>query len=215
MNLANPLQFNYNIKYKTEQYFLFMYFFTMNEPLEYLLELLLTYKYFIIFPIAVLEGPGLAILCGVLIARSLLNPYYTFILLLLGEIIGDAFYYCLGRFGGRPFIKKWGYLIKIKEEKMGQLEHHFHFQAPKRTLFLGKTQPWGSVILFAAGMAKMPFLKYIIINTAGSIPKVLIFLLLGYYFNEAYAALDRYVQYTEIILAAIVIPIIIYYLLKR
>lgn len=187
----------------------------MNVSLDYWLNLLLTYKYFIIFPIAILEGPVLSILCGVLIARSILNPYSTYFLLLLGTIIGDTFYYCLGRFGGRPFIKKWGYLVKINEEKMDQLDHHFHFQAPKRTLFLGKTQPWGSVILFAAGMAKMPFIKYILVNTAGSIPKVLIFLLLGFYFNEAYEAIDEYVQLTGIILTAIVIAIIIYFFLKR
>ncbi len=187
----------------------------MDHPLDQLLNLLLTYKYLIIFPISIIEGPMLTILCGVLIARNLLDPYLAYLLILLGDIVGDTAYYCLGRFGGRPFIKRWGYLVKIKEEKMAALDHHFHNHAPKRTLFLGKTQPWGSVILFAAGTAKMNFLKFITINTAASIVKIPIMLLLGYYFNEAYVALDSYIQYAGIILTIIAIPIVAYFFYSR
>ncbi|MBI5753631.1 DedA family protein [Candidatus Peregrinibacteria bacterium] len=187
----------------------------MSHTMDQLLNLLLTYKYLIIFPVAVLEGPGLAILCGVLLARNILNPFIAYTLLMFGEIIGDTFYYALGRYGGRPFIKKWGYLIKIREEKMTALEHHFHHHAPKRTLFLGKTQPWGSVILFAAGTAKMNYLKFIGINTFASLIKVAILLSLGYYFNEAYVALDKDLQYVGIALAITAIPVIIYFFRRK
>lgn len=187
----------------------------MNESLDQLLNLLLTYKYLLIFPISVAEGPIISILSGVLIARGLLDPFIAYTLLLLGDLVGDTLYYCLGRYGGRPIVKKWGYLVKLKEEKMAALEHHFHHHAPKRTLFLGKTQPWGSVILFAAGTAKMPYLKFLLINTAASIPKVLILVLLGYYFNEAYVALDSYVQSAGIIIMIITIPFLLYFLLKK
>ncbi len=186
----------------------------MNESLDQLLSLLLTYKYLIIFPIAVAEGPIISILSGALIARDLLDPFLAYFLLLLGDLLGDTIYYCLGRFGGRPAVKKWGYLVKLKEEKITALEHHFNHLAPKRTLFLGKTQPWGSIILFAAGTAKMPYLKFLLVNTAASIPKVLILVLLGYYFNQAYVALDQYVQYAGIIITTITVPILLYFLLR-
>lgn len=179
----------------------------MNESLDQLLSLLLTYKYLLIFPISVAEGPIISILSGVLIARGILDPFIAYILLLLGDLVGDTLYYCLGRYGGRLALKKW--------KKMTALEHHFNHDAPKRTLFLGKTQPWGSVILFAAGTAKMPYLKFLLINTAASIPKVLILVLLGYYFNEAYVALDSYVQYAGIIIMIITIPFLLYFFLRR
>lgn len=187
----------------------------MSHTLDQLLTLLLTYKYLIIFPIAILEGPGLAILCGVLIARNVLDPFLTYFLLMLGEIIGDSFYYVLGRYGGRPFIKKWGHLVKMREEKLIALEHHFHHHAPKRTLFLGKTQPWGSVILFAAGTAKMNFLKFMFINTSASLIKVACLLAFGYYFNQAYVAVDKDLQYVALFLTIIAIPLVIYFFRRR
>lgn len=187
----------------------------MNHTLDQLLNLLLVYKYLIIFPIAVLEGPILSILVGVLIAKGMLNPVLSYGLLVLGDIIGDTIYYCLGRFGGHPILRKWGHLINVTESTISKLEHHFHYKAPVKTLLLGKTQPWGAAILFAAGTAKMSYLKFLCINLAASIPKTLILLLLGYYFNQAYVALDSYIQYAGIILTIIAIPIIAYFFLRK
>lgn len=187
----------------------------MDSSLDNILALLLQYKYLILFPISVIEGPIISILAGVMIARELFDPLITWIILIIGDITGDTLYYCLGRYGGRPFIRKHGYLLKLKEEKMAIWEEHFHHKAPKRTLFLGKTQPWGSVILFAAGAAKMPYLKFLVINTIASIPKALLLILIGYYFNEAYIVTDRYLQYTGIILTIIGILIVLYFFLKK
>lgn len=187
----------------------------MESSLDNILALLLQYKYLILFPISVIEGPIISILAGVLIAQNLLNPWITWTLLVIGDIVGDTLYYCLGRYGGRPFIKKHGHLLRLREEKMTQWEEHFHHKAPKRTLFLGKTQPWGSVILFAAGATKMPYLKFLLINTVASIPKALLLILIGYYFNEAYIVMDRYLQYTGIILTIIGILIVLYFFLKK
>lgn len=187
----------------------------MDSSVDNILALLLQYKYLILFPISVVEGPIISILSGVMIARGLFNPLLTWTILVIGDVVGDTLYYCLGRYGGRPFIKKHGHLLKLKKEKMAAWEEHFHHKAPKRTLFLGKTQPWGSVILFAAGATKMPYLKFLLINTAASIPKSLLLILAGYYFNEAYIVMDRYLQYTGIILTIIGILIIILYLFLK
>ena len=187
----------------------------MNQSLDQILHLLLVYKYLIIFPIAVLEGPGLSILVGVLIAQGVLNPYFSYGLLILGDMIGDTIYYCLGRFGGHPILKKWGHLIKVTEAHLAKLEHHFHYKTPAKTLILGKTQPWGAAVLFAAGTAKMNYLKFVLINTTVTIPKTFILVLLGYYFNQAYSALDKYLQYGGIILTIIAIPFVIYFFLRK
>ena len=51
---------------------------------------------------------------------------------------------------------------------------------------VGKTQALGSPILVAAGIAKAPFGKYILYNTLGSLPKVILFQVIGYYFGKSY-----------------------------
>ena len=81
----------------------------MNPTLEHFIALLLQYKYFFLFPIAIIEGPIISILAGVLIARGVMDPWVSYTLLVLGDLIGDGFYYAIGRFGGRPVLNKWGH----------------------------------------------------------------------------------------------------------
>jgi membrane protein DedA with SNARE-associated domain len=62
----------------------------------------------------------------------------------------------------------------------------------------------------------MQFLRFMIINTLASIPKVIIFLLIGYYFGSAYVAINGYMERVGIILTLILlIGVLIYFLYFR
>ncbi len=185
------------------------------STLDQIIALLTTYKYFILFPVSILEGPIIAIIAGFLCSSGILNPFIAGLVLLLGDMTGDTLYYSLGRFGGRPFLRKWGHLFGVNEDKVFRTEEHFKKHAGKTILF-GKTQAWGSVILTAAGLAKMPYGKYMWLNILGSILKVLIFLVLGYYFGKAYSVLNEYMGIYAVVSFALVIgATTIYFLVKR
>src|SRR3989344_2135523 len=64
----------------------------MIFSLQSLPELLLTYRYAIIFPVAVVEGPIISILSGLLIASGAVNAYWVFLLLVAADIIGDVIF---------------------------------------------------------------------------------------------------------------------------
>lgn len=177
--------------------------------------LLTHYGYAIIFPISILEGPIIAIIAGFLVSLGKLNGILVFIILVLGDLTGDSLYYGLGRFGGRSFVLRYGKYIRMSEEKVLRLEKYFGTHDWKIILF-SKTQPIGSALLFSAGMAKMPYEKYLWYNLLGTLPKVLIFELIGFYFGQGYAQIGGYINIAGIssfILGALLIAA--YWLLKK
>ena len=106
---------------------------------------------------------------------------------------------------------KW---FRLKEEQFERFEKHFEKHGGK-TLLFGKSQPYGSIFLTAAGIGKMPYLKFIWINIFGSSIKIAILLAVGFYFGQAYLAIDHYINYIGFILTALAGFVIISYLLYK
>lgn len=182
--------------------------------LTQIIPILLRYKYWIIFPISVVEGPIISILSGFLVAGGILNPVGIFLILVLGDVMGDGLYYAIGRWGGRRFIHRWGHLFRLNEDSLLYVEKHFQ-NHPVKTLLFGKAQALGSVILAVAGIAKMPFLKFLWLNFLGTCIKTAMLLCIGYYFGQAYLKIDRYLNYIGLTITFVSVLIIIYLILKN
>jgi membrane protein DedA with SNARE-associated domain len=175
-------------------------------------SLLSLYGYVIIFPIAILEGPTIAVISGFLAAQGVFKIIPLFFIFLLGDFAGDVFYYSMGRYGGIPIVKKFEKFLKIKESDIEKMSHHFNKHDIK-ILLLGKAQPLGSLVLMTAGFIKMNFGRFILINVISSVPKVILFLWIGYYFGSAYAKIDGYLQKIGIIIILVIILAVIIYFL--
>ena len=68
----------------------------------------------------------------------------------------------------------------------------------------------------AAGIANVKILDFFLFNLIATIPKSLFFLLLGYYFGQAYVKLNKYLNYVSIGILVIAILVIIgFYVYKR
>jgi len=177
--------------------------------------LLISNGYFILLPFSIVEGPIVAVIVGFLVSIKIFNFYISFTILLLGDVIGDIIFYYLGMAGRHSFINKWGKYVGISEEKIKKITPHFHNNTWKILLF-SKTHPLGSAVLFTAGVVKMPFKKYIFINTLASSVKVIIFIYVGIYLGEAYASSQKYLNYVGIISTIFAILLVIaYFVMKR
>lgn len=149
-----------------------------------IIALLAHYGYAILLPISVLEGPLVSIVGGLLVSQGVLEAHIVFLILLLGDIVGDTIYYNLGKYGGRRLAHRWGKYLGASEEKLESLEKKFHSHDWK-LIFFAKTQAIGGAILFAAGMAHIPYKRFILLNIVGSIPKIILFEATGYYFGAS------------------------------
>jgi len=176
-----------------------------------IIEWLLVYRYIVLFPIMVIEGPIITIIAGFLASLDLLNIYIVYIVIVLADITGDIFYYSIGRWGRMRFLHKYGKYFGLKEQNIQKVETHFE-RHTKKTLIIGKiSHAIGTPILVAAGIAKVPIFEFLWLNVVATLPKSLVFLLIGFYFGQAYVRLNKYLDYFSIAILILAILLIISY----
>ena len=76
---------------------------------RHFLGFLIRYKYQVIFPIAVFEGPIITLICGFLLSLGYLSLIPTLIIVFLGDVISDTFLFGVGRYG-RKIVEKIKFL---------------------------------------------------------------------------------------------------------
>lgn len=184
------------------------------STLSEVIGLLTLHKYAILLPVSILEGPIITVIAGFLVSKGILGFWLSYLILMIGDLVGDVVYYGIGRWGGRHFIHKWGKYMGLNENTVLKTEHHFKHHSIK-TLAFGKTQVIGGVVLAAAGMAKMPILKFLIINLLASLVKVMGLLILGYYFGHAYTSIQKYLGIYGEITVGILILVLLYFLIRK
>lgn len=157
-------------------------------------QLLLQYKYFILFPVVAIEGPVTTVISGLFIALKYFNFYSAFFIIVVGDLTGDILHYAFGYWGRERIINRWGHYFGITSKRVEQVEKHFEKNTGK-TLILAKIfHGIGGVFLIAAGAAKIPFPKFIWYNFLGTVPKTLILISVGFYFGYAISTIKSYLE---------------------
>lgn len=133
------------------------------------------YGYWAVFVGILLENLGLPLpgetitIAGGFLAGSGELDYW----LVLGSAIGGAslggnFGYWIGRYGGWPLLLRFGKIFRFREEKLYELKDKFSENAGK-TVFIGRFLALLRVFASPlAGIAEMPYLKFMIYNVAGA-----------------------------------------------
>jgi membrane-associated protein len=187
----------------------------MTISISNLLALLIEYKYAILFPALIIEGPMATLLAAFLSSAAggnILNIIFVFYIVVVADIVGDVFYYSIGRFGKRYIIKKWGRQIGISDDKLIRFENYFKKHGVK-TLALAKVSHgigWAAMV--GAGSAHMPFQRFIVVSSVVSIPKSLLLITLGYYYGKSYEILSQYISTTALMVTTILIFVFLVYL---
>jgi len=180
-----------------------------------LITMLGHYGYWVLIPIAVIEGPAITMVAGALVAAGQMDGVTACILLVLADLVGDLLYYALGRYGHGPLAGRLAKWLKVTPEKMAKLEQRFRANDWKLIL-IGKTQGLGSIILYFAGASRMPFGRYMMLNLLGTVPKVVIFELIGYFLGLGVLSSARYINYvTGLMFGAAFILLGLYWLFRR
>lgn len=172
--------------------------------MEYLVLLIAKYGYFILFPLAALEGPIISLVVGFLIYLGYLKFIPAFIVLLLGDLIPDIIYYYIGRFGNRKkLIEKYGSRLSFLE-KLWQ-EHG------RKTMFFSKlAYGLSTPFLVSAGLVNMPLKKFISYAFPISLFQYAAIMTIGYYLGSSYQIAVKYIDSVGIIIAAVLVIFIIY-----
>ncbi|MDO7907821.1 DedA family protein [Paenibacillus sp. JX-17] len=186
--------------------------------IQHLFEWLRSLGYFgIVLGLAVEVIPSEIVLAygGFLVHQGDLNFYLAVLFGTVGALLQQWILYFIGRFGGRPFLNKFGKYIKIKPHHMDIAENWFN-KYGSGIVFTARFVPvMRQVISIPAGIAKMSLWRFSILTLLASIPWSFLFVYLGSVLGDQWENIhEKAAPYaTPAILVAIAV-LVIYFLLK-
>ncbi len=187
--------------------------------MQYIIYLLSQYKYLILFPLAIVEGPIIAVIAGFLCNNGFMNPFIAFPVIVAGDIIGDSGCYLLGRLGVPKFIKKIASWFGLNDEKIRRVRVLFNSNPTKIVAVSKIALGIGVAGIYLAGNSRVPFSKFLVICLVVSAIQYVFYLGLGLLFGSAYLHINQYLNnfasINIIIALAIILFLLIKYLLKK
>jgi membrane protein DedA with SNARE-associated domain len=152
---------------------------------------LIAYGSALILPLAVIEGPIISIIAGLLSAQGYFVWYWALCLLVCGDLIGDFLYYWIGRTGRTP-LAGLGRLLGLRGGVTPALQRGLTHNAAKM-LFVGKwTHSLGCVVLIGSGMVRLPLLRFFLLNLLATVPKSAALFGFGYFAAGYFPLFERH-----------------------
>jgi len=161
-------------------------------------------------PLAIIEGPIIAIVCGFLITLGIFNPLLTYVILVIGDIVGDGVIYYIGH-SGKRFLK----YFKITDEKLEKAKTYFHENHKKAIVMSKLAHGIGFTGLIAAGASHVPYKRYFKTCTIISVVQSAIMLVVGVLFGHAYVQIEKYLNYYAAIVTVVVLVVIFFIIIRK
>ena len=194
--------------------------------LAHLAPILDSYGYLAVGGLIMLEdfgvpSPGETILiAGALYAGAgKLNVVVVGLVAVLAAIVGDNIGYAIGFFGGRALVLRFGKYVLITNERLDKAEGFFARNGGKVVVIARFIEGLRQVNGIIAGIAKMPWPRFLAFNTLGAALWVGVWTVIGYLAGDhiqlIYTEVTRYSLYLLIALAVAVAALILRAWLRR
>lgn len=178
-----------------------------------ILSLLLTYRYFILFPLACFEGPVVSLVAGFLVHLGYFSILPAFLIMCAGDFVSDLLYYYIGRFGSqKKYLEKYSQRYKFIGNNFPALEKLWFDHSVKTMFFSKLAYGLSAPLLISAGLAKMPARKFISYAFLVTLSQYIIIMTIGYYLGYSYSYAIKYIKFTGILVAVAVIVFIVVYI---
>ena len=134
----------------------------------------------------------------------------------IGGTTGPLTLYALGRYGGRPFIEKYGKYFFIRPHQLTASDVFFK-KYGAGVAFFGRFMPGiRTLISIPCGIAKMNVFKFMIYTFLAMLPITTLYVYLGYKLGEQWGNVGPLAkQYMTPVAICILIAVIIFIVLKR
>jgi membrane protein DedA with SNARE-associated domain len=132
----------------------------------------------------------------------------------LGNVVGSGIAYAVGYYGRLDLLEK-NKLIHISPKHLAWADNWFE-RYGSATVFFSRMLPIiRTFISLPAGVAKMPFARFIVLTTLGSIPWVLALALIGRSVGDNWEHWRHNLGYLDYVVAAAIVAGAIYLIVKR
>jgi len=184
--------------------------------LETIQEIAHQYGYWTVFLGIMLENAGIplpgetiTLVGGFLAGSGELNYWFVLGCAIAGAVLGDNVGYWIGKTGGWPLLMALGRVFRITEEQLLEVKNQFSQNAP-RAVFLGRFI--ALLRIFAgpmAGIAQMPYLQFILCNTAGATMWASVMVSLSFFVGEIVSLEQLIVWVSKFAVVALALVVIL------
>lgn len=183
---------------------------------DFITQLIIQYKYWILIPLTFIEGPIVAFVAGTLAAAGFFNIYGLAVLFFVRDMGLDAAYYATGYYGGHtPFAERMLAKIGITEDHIENVREIWK-KRPGITMFIGKlSYGIATAFIVVAGMIKMPLHLFFGYGFIVAILQYGVLLLAGYFLGASFGgSAERIVQNVGYVAGVAAIAISVYYIVS-
>jgi membrane protein DedA with SNARE-associated domain len=132
----------------------------------------------------------------------------------IGALLQQWLLYAIGRYGGRPFVLKYGKFLHIKPKHVDIAEKWFEKHGPVMVFTARFVPVMRQVISIPAGMARMNLTTYTLLTLVASIPWSILFVWLGWKLGDNWEQIGKEAApYTHYIIPAAIALFVIYLVL--
>ncbi|HVO01449.1 MAG TPA: VTT domain-containing protein [Candidatus Cybelea sp.] len=165
-------------------------------------DLIATYKYYVILPIALFEAPLMSIVIGFFAASREINLGLAFAIVALGDLIGDTVLYVFGRWCSGWF-GRIGPRMKLSPERVREVLEYFG-QRDLRAIAISKlVHGVGFTGLIVAGSIRVPYRRFIITCVLVSLAQSVVLVAIGMLSGQAYQSVAHWLGNLDIVIAAV------------
>ena len=184
---------------------------------ESLVPLIIEYRYWILIPLSLIEGPIVAFAAGTLSAAGNFNPYFLMVFFVIRALVTDLAYYALGVYAAKTaFVRHLLHKIGVTAEHLEKARALWR-DHPGKTMFFGKLSYGIAPSFFVvAGMIRMSLSRFIGYNAIIAVFQYGICLVIGYYFgNAAGGSLVNMISNIQIVIGVVVICLFAFYFIRH
>jgi len=156
---------------------------------------------------------------GFLVGRGEIGFLPALVASTAGSLSGALILYALGRWGGRNLILRYGRYLRVKEADLDHAEGWFDKYDEWVVLFGRMVPGVRSVVSIPAGMLRTPFLRFVLLTTAGSAAWNTLLLGAGWYLGENWQQIEGFVgsvsNFVLVLIAVALVATVIWWWRRR
>lgn len=179
---------------------------------EFILGTVTAYQYFFLAPATVIFGPIISVSAGVFIRMGIMDVFPAVLALSAGELTADVLWYWLGYRYGDGFVGRFGKYFGITRAQVERAKLLYHKYNDPIILFskiVGGLTGFAPAMFFTAGLSRVPFRRYMLLNVIGQVFWTGGLVSLGYFlgnlFTNINSAFERMSSITLIVFVVIAI----------
>jgi membrane protein DedA with SNARE-associated domain len=152
-----------------------------------------------------LPGETAVVTAAAFSATGTLNPLGVALAAAVGTVLGGSGGYWIGRWRGNALLERYGHWVGLGERNVRRAEWYFTKHGVKTVFFarfVALLRVLGSLL---AGIMRMPFAKFSIVNLAGGLLWAATFTTLGSLFGENLPLLHHHLRQASLVGTVIIL----------